>query len=380
LFELISFFGLLVSLLLVAFHRRNTTDNIFLALYFASNTFYALTIQSFFTAELRWIVNLTFPYFILLNQNSGVFLWLYLKKKFYPNLKLSKWDFLHFLPSIFIFVNSSPYIFLNLVEKTYYLDLFFKSHGANISFPTLFIEYKYQTGYRMIATVGYSVFGIINFLILFRTKKLPQLLSFEIKYIVGLLLVSLIYYLSSLYVMYQIGDSIVRKVLMETNYADLFIYARLSYFGLIVFNFFFPQIIFQSLNSTKEPKVKKSNLELDEKVLPNYDLDAIERQLEEYLQTKPFLKPGFSLYQFAEETKLPSHQLSYYLKVRFNQNFNDFKNQLRIEYAIEQLDLGMAKSHTLETISQNCGFRSRTNFVDAFKKVTGKTPSDYLKK
>lgn len=91
------------------------------------------------------------------------------------------------------------------------------------------------------------------------------------------------------------------------------------------------------------------------------------------------MKPGFSLFNFSEETKIPQHQITYYLKVVHDKSFNDFKNYLRIKHAIELLESGVAKNHTLETISINCGFRSRTNFIDAFKKVTGKTPSDYLK-
>ena len=143
------------------------------------------------------------------------------------------------------------------------------------------------------------------------------------------------------------------------------------------------KIIFQKIY-TELPKnntlANKVNNKEDNLQTPQYDLDLIERIVEPYLDNLPFLKPGFSLYQFAEETKLPSHQLSYFLKVKYDQSFNDFKNYNRVMYAIKQIDSGIAKNHTLETISLNCGFRSRTNFVDAFKKVTGKTPSDYLKK
>jgi AraC-like DNA-binding protein len=42
------------------------------------------------------------------------------------------------------------------------------------------------------------------------------------------------------------------------------------------------------------------------------------------------------------------------------------------------LSEGFKQKLTLEAIGLECGFGSRTNFYNAFKKVTGKTPSEYL--
>jgi AraC-like DNA-binding protein len=59
--------------------------------------------------------------------------------------------------------------------------------------------------------------------------------------------------------------------------------------------------------------------------------------------------------------------------------FNDWKNDMRVEHAIELIKHGQAKNQTIESIAYSCGFLSRSNFVNSFKKKTGLTPSEYLK-
>jgi AraC-like DNA-binding protein len=43
------------------------------------------------------------------------------------------------------------------------------------------------------------------------------------------------------------------------------------------------------------------------------------------------------------------------------------------------IDSGDSKKITIEGISSNAGFASRSKFIDAFKEQTGITPSAYIK-
>lgn len=63
----------------------------------------------------------------------------------------------------------------------------------------------------------------------------------------------------------------------------------------------------------------------------------------------------------------------------FGQNFNDFVNQFRIDAVKARLDQGEFTRQTLVGIAYDCGFNSKATFNRAFKKVTGITPSEYLK-
>jgi AraC-like DNA-binding protein len=109
-----------------------------------------------------------------------------------------------------------------------------------------------------------------------------------------------------------------------------------------------------------------------------YDLAEIDRLFTAYMEEKHYLQPGFSLSTISEEIKTPVHQLSYYIKNRFNLTFNEWKNEVRVHHAMQMINDGLADNLTLESISLQCGYRSRANFVEAFKKVLQLTPSEYL--
>jgi AraC-like DNA-binding protein len=60
-------------------------------------------------------------------------------------------------------------------------------------------------------------------------------------------------------------------------------------------------------------------------------------------------------------------------------NFSDWKNSARINHAKDLISNGQAKNLTLEAIALSCGYLSRSNFINAFKKYTGKNPSEFIK-
>ena len=61
-------------------------------------------------------------------------------------------------------------------------------------------------------------------------------------------------------------------------------------------------------------------------------------------------------------------------------NFNDLINVRRIHHSITLIERGETEFKTLEAISFESGFKNRNTFTAAFKKVTGMSPSAYLKR
>jgi len=49
-----------------------------------------------------------------------------------------------------------------------------------------------------------------------------------------------------------------------------------------------------------------------------------------------------------------------------------------VEEACRILSSGHNKKLKLESLRYDCGFQSKTTFYEAFKKFTGKTPTEYL--
>jgi AraC-like DNA-binding protein len=144
---------------------------------------------------------------------------------------------------------------------------------------------------------------------------------------------------------------------------------------------FYPKLVFEKYFIEKSKpefhSMKRKNTTMDPEAA-KYDMIEIERLFTDYIETKPYLLPGFSLSMISDGTKLPVHQISYYIKHHYDLTFNEWKNEQRIHYAVELINAGLAEQLTLESISLQCGYRSRANFVEAFKKVMGLTPSEFL--
>ena len=93
-----------------------------------------------------------------------------------------------------------------------------------------------------------------------------------------------------------------------------------------------------------------------------------------------FRKPDLKLFHLAEEIGVPSYKLSTYFNEIERQNFFDYINRRRIAYCISKMKSGEAREKTLEAISFEAGFNTRSTFIRAFKKETGKNPSTFMEK
>ncbi|WP_337967204.1 helix-turn-helix domain-containing protein [uncultured Flavobacterium sp.] len=93
---------------------------------------------------------------------------------------------------------------------------------------------------------------------------------------------------------------------------------------------------------------------------------------------KLFLKKDFSLQEFAAESEIPLHTISYAFNSQINLHFKDYINLLRIEYFKEKINDPDWKDLTLQKMILASGFQCRTTCYRAFKKHIGITPSKYL--
>ena len=130
------------------------------------------------------------------------------------------------------------------------------------------------------------------------------------------------------------------------------------------------------VQSTKEDK---SDYHIVEKTKSKTVDDKLVQQVEAFINEKQiFRKNGLTLSELASQLDVPNHKLSDLFNNHYQLNFNTYINNLRIIYIKERLDSGVWKQLTLEAIALDAGFSSRNTFFVAFKKFTGKTPSNYL--
>ncbi len=105
----------------------------------------------------------------------------------------------------------------------------------------------------------------------------------------------------------------------------------------------------------------------------------IDQVIHAYIENARFLEKGFTVTKITQDTGIPAHQISFYYKDFLHTNFNDWKNKLRIEYAISEVRSGRWSKYTIETIATKSGFSSRSNFNKAFIACMNQTPSEFLK-
>ena len=93
-------------------------------------------------------------------------------------------------------------------------------------------------------------------------------------------------------------------------------------------------------------------------------------------EEKIYLDPDLTLGDMAGRLNLTNHQLSELLNNEVGKNFNSFIMDFRIKDAIEKLKTN--QTMTISAIASSVGFNSHSAFYSAFKRITGKSPSDYL--
>lgn len=88
--------------------------------------------------------------------------------------------------------------------------------------------------------------------------------------------------------------------------------------------------------------------------------------------------PNFSIDDLARIAGEPKQVVSSALNRVLGKTFPQILGEVRVKEACRRLsDREQAERLTLEGVAESCGFKSRTNFISVFKKVTGLTPSQY---
>ena len=131
-----------------------------------------------------------------------------------------------------------------------------------------------------------------------------------------------------------------------------------------------PEIFVQT-----EEKIKYKGSTLNPDDVDRY----IERLKECMKKDKPYLNPGLSLVKLSRKLSIQPRHLSQIINASLNQTFIDFINAYRIEEAQKYLSDPSMSEETILEIAYRVGFNSKSAFNNAFKKISGKTPSEFKK-
>ncbi len=85
-------------------------------------------------------------------------------------------------------------------------------------------------------------------------------------------------------------------------------------------------------------------------------------------------KKQISIKEIASEASMTDAAFCRYFKIMTGQSFTNYLNDFRIQTACKLIQQGNLK---LKDIAFNCGYNSFTYFFRIFKKIVGKSPSEY---
>ena len=106
----------------------------------------------------------------------------------------------------------------------------------------------------------------------------------------------------------------------------------------------------------------------------------LHQRLEELMHDeKLFTEPELTLTDLANRLEIHPNYLSQVINEVAGVNFYDYINHHRVEEFKRQIVLPHNQRFTLLAIAYDCGFNSKSAFNRYFKKMTGFSPSDYVK-
>jgi AraC-like DNA-binding protein len=95
-------------------------------------------------------------------------------------------------------------------------------------------------------------------------------------------------------------------------------------------------------------------------------------------ESRPFTNQNFKLTDLAEGVELSTNHVSQVLNKELGQNFHEFVNQHRYEAARVLMTSTEYEHYSLQGIAEEVGFNSKSAFYRNFKRLSGKTPSEFV--
>lgn len=128
------------------------------------------------------------------------------------------------------------------------------------------------------------------------------------------------------------------------------------------------------------PNAPASNAELEEQLIP---LKTKEEVSNRYVQTaieyieNNYVDSGFSITKLAESMSVSEGHISRLFKSETDQSINNYLTRYRIKKAMDYLKDVQVKVYE---VAEKVGYSDIAYFSNTFKKLVGKTPSDYQAK
>jgi AraC-like DNA-binding protein len=382
--SIICFFLFLFSINLFLAKRGSRTLNCLLTVIFFSR-FGQMLVLLLVNLKQQSVVPFFHQLFTPLYFAAPACFYLYISHFIGQRKRLSKWEWLHFIPVVLAVVHVIPWPFsadinwsaifehivenkqLFIAERSGLLPAYFYYIGR----PMLVLGYLCAAWYVVLNSEVYKVKASKDpgkkwILIFLKAATFFQLIGF-------LPLIS--------------GKS-------DTSFANyLFvIIGCLVLLAIVVFVLYQPEIFYKYLftpaegnkvveaTTTTTPvkeRLTKVSTSKGVNLLPDQSAEYADL-MKSFMENKtPYLQPDFQIVDLANELDIPVHHCSFVINNMIGKNFRDWINEYRIRNFIIEYAL-LADKMTIEAIAYKSGFKSLATFYNAFKKETGLMPTTYF--
>lgn len=385
-------FGIFTSFILIYYLSSLNRSNIFLALFFlCCNLVVLVYFGLHFSKNIFW-EGFCFVHWLPLSYLLGPLLFLYVKTTISDNNKLKKWDWLHLIPAILCLIATLPYTtlpFKDKMETAHRIVNITNDYRVNF----FVVDFEFILISRSLHIIFYSILSFVYFRWTtnntFKTNKtLPSNHKVLNKWFFILCFIQIVIAsntLGNMLVVVYGHNFTVFGLRGDQIFSDdhFFGLNGIAFFAQNFFLFLFPKILYGNVSYAvsieKESIIEEIKSNLPKKIKTTVNFEDFEKILNEYLIQQPFTKKEFTLSQMSFDLKIPERFLSTYFNVELDTTFSEWRKNLRIDYVCKVLEDGESKNLTIEAISANAGFASRSKFIDAFKERKGVTPSAFIK-
>lgn len=377
----VSILGFIFALIILVFSSYKKNISAFLAAYFLFLNLYSLIYFVIFENEnpklaAIFAINFT-PFYFLTIPFLHLFVISHRK-----DFRFKPIYFLFFAPFLISLINISPYLLVPFSEKLVLGEAVIQNSEAIYRVKLLFLPYYYQSLLRPTFNLVFLLYTCLTY---YKKRDSFEFLSakFNERNFIFIILIITVF-LNGLSFIFIVNKLIISgfDIALLSNVSYTFINSVVNYLTAAhnLLLLFFPQILFRDLfHVDKSIRRKKNQVLTEDTSISKERLIEIDQLIQDYVQNRPYLTKGFTLTSITKHTGIPVHQLSIFFNDYLKISFNDWKNSLRIEYAVSEIQSGKLALYTIETIAITSGFSSRSNFNKAFIEIMNQTPSEYIK-
>jgi AraC-like DNA-binding protein len=386
--------GVTLALIVLFFNQGNKSANLYLGLFLLCFNVFTLTHYTFLflTSEYLIATLLILPFNSLI-YIVGPLAYLYIRSILNDEAKFTKLDLLHFFPFFLNFIDNIPVFFsweIKLKAASYIINNNWAELDSLLPYKLMTIKVNFTL--RVIQLFFYVL--LIWFLIISKKFKFykgranPNQFNIIKKWLIFFTL------LFSFLAINYVGIGIIflkytDKEVLTGNGIFLFYFVFIGLIILEIGLMLYPQILYgiplyRQVHPVLQPsdvdEIRITNsIKNNTSILSDEQLNLIELSLIEWINSKKYLESDASMVSLAKDINIPLYHIRYYFNQISKEKFIDWRNSLRVDYAVELIKQGKGKDITIETLGKISGFKTYSSFIQFFKQRKGVLPSDFNK-